>query len=193
MFSQSWRRCKCLHKAPWVKRTQSSFQPLGRPPPSQAPVRAPKQAPESAADLFFMALFDQVILGCFDSRVLHIDSGKRLMWPWAGKHTGTRCKTGRDLGDLSYSFHQLLNKEKQTFLSRFATGFVAHFTLQVSFSGWSRFGLRSVDGGGRWRTVNLLCGVCQRWLLCWAGNVFCLHVGMHMISSSARWWHLNNV
>lgn len=98
MFSRSWRRCKCLHKAPWVKRTQSSFQPLGRPPPSQAPVRAPKQAPESAADLFFMALFDQVILGCFDSQVLHIDSGKRLMWPWAGKHTGTRCKTGRDLG-----------------------------------------------------------------------------------------------
>lgn len=159
------------------------------PLPSSCPLQ---QAPESAAHLFFMALLHRLIPGCFDSRVLRIDLGKSLVWPRAGKHAGTRCKTGRQLTDLSYSFHWLLNKEKQTFLPRFASGFVAHFTLQVSFSGWSRIGLRSVDGGGRWRTVNSLCGVCQRWLLCWAGTVFCLHVGMHMISSSARRWHLNN-
>lgn len=36
VFSRSWRRCKCLEKGGWVKRTRSSFQPLGRPPPSPA-------------------------------------------------------------------------------------------------------------------------------------------------------------
>lgn len=39
VFGRSWRRCKCLHKNAWLKRTQSSFQPLGHPPllPSSCP------------------------------------------------------------------------------------------------------------------------------------------------------------
>lgn len=106
---------------------------------------------------------------------------------------GNGCKTGGELGNLKLQLPSAVKQRRANFLPRFASGFVAHFTLQVSFSGWSRIGLRSVDGAGRWRTGNSLCGVYQRWLLCWAGTAFCLHVGMHMISSSARRWHLNNV
>lgn len=43
VFSRSWRWCKCLEKGGWVNRTRSSFQPLGRPPPSLAPVLSSKR------------------------------------------------------------------------------------------------------------------------------------------------------
>lgn len=76
MLLWTWRKFKSLHRNALngenlVIPTSLAVQP------SQAPIRALQQPPESAAHLFFMALFDRVILGCLDSRVVRIDSGKK--------------------------------------------------------------------------------------------------------------------
>lgn len=188
VFGWSWRRCKCLHKSALSEENSvilSATWP-STPPPKLLSVLSSKLL---KAQLIYFSW--PCLIGRFwDASTRESSTSTRrkgFVRPRAGKHAETLCKTSRELGDLSCSFHQLLNKEKQTFqICRW-------IHAQFSFSGWSCIGLRSVDGGGRWRTVNSLCGLRQRWLLCWAGTVFCQHVGLHTISSSARRWHLNNI
>lgn len=79
VFGRSWRRCKCLHKSALSEENSvilSATWP-STPPPKLLSVLSSKLL-KAQLIYFSWHLFDRAILGCLDSRVLHIDSEKRV-------------------------------------------------------------------------------------------------------------------
>lgn len=177
------------------ERTQSSFQSLGRPHPTTRPPSVLSSKLLKVQIIYFSWL---CVIGWIWDALTRWSSTLTLVKGWCEKHgtenmQGKGCKTGGELGNLSCSFHRLLNKDKQTFCrdlpvdSLLILRFRSHFPDEAVLD----WGLLTAQVAGERETHYVVC-IKDGWL-CWAGTAFCLHVGMHMIRSSARRWHLNKV